>query len=78
MESTYLTKQHMLNIVESHLREMYAEQYSHRLRLIEFDAAGIQNTPGGMYEEISNMITQYDSRISAIEQEKQRLLALPD
>lgn len=78
MENTYLSKQQMLNVVESHLREMHAEQYSHRLRLMEFDAAGIENIVDGIYQEISNMVAQYDLRIAAIEQEKQRLLALPD
>jgi hypothetical protein len=78
MSNAYLTKQHMLNVVESHLREMNAEQYSHRLRIIEFDAAGIENIHGGMYEEISNMIAQYDIRIAALEQERERVLALPD
>jgi hypothetical protein len=76
MTNQYLNKQTMLNVLDAHLTDLNAEQYSHRLRIMEFDAAGIENINGGMYEEISNMINQYDNRIAALQAERDRVSLL--
>lgn len=78
MSNSYLSKNDMLNVLNGHLTELNAEQYSHRLRIIEFDAAGAENINSDMYNQISQMIAQYDLRIQALESEKERVLALPE
>jgi hypothetical protein len=78
MTNEYLDRNQMINIVRAHLRDLHAEKYSHELRIIEFDGAGIENIDDSLYNQISNMIPQYDLRIAALENELARLLALPE
>jgi len=78
MTNNYLSKQDMLNVVLAHIRDLHAEQYSHKLRIIEFEAAGLENINQDLYNQISDMVTQYDLRISALEAEKEKVLALPE
>jgi hypothetical protein len=78
MTNEYLDRNQMINIVRAHLRDLHAEKYSHELRIIEFNGAGIENIDDSLYNQISNMIPQYDLRIAALENELARLLALPE
>jgi hypothetical protein len=78
MTNEYLDRNQMINIVRAHLRDLHAEKYSHELRIIEFDGAGIENIDDSLYNQIANMIPQYDLRIAALENELARLLALPE
>jgi hypothetical protein len=78
MTNNYLSKQDMLNVVTAHIRDLHAEKYSHQLRIIEFDAAGSENIDQVLYNQIADMVTQYDLRISALEAEKEKVLAMPE
>lgn len=78
MTENYLSKQDRLNVLIAHIRDLHAEKYSHELRIIEFNAAGVDNIDEKLYNQIASMIPQYDSRIAALEAEKERVLALPE
>jgi hypothetical protein len=78
MTNEYLDKNQMINIVRAHLRDLHSEKYSHELRLIEFDGAGIENVDDSLYSQISSMIPQYDLRIAALEAELTRVSDLPE
>ena len=78
MTNEYLDKNQMINIVRAHLRDLHSEKYSHELRLIEFDWAGIENVDDSLYSQISSMIPQYDLRIAALEAELTRVSDLPE
>jgi hypothetical protein len=78
MTNEYLDKNQMINIITAHLRDLHAEKYSHELRIVEFDGAGIENIDESLYSQISSMIPQYDLRISALEAELARVSALPE
>jgi hypothetical protein len=57
---------------------LHAEKYSHELRIVEFDGAGIENIDDSLYSQISSMIPQYDLRIAALEAELARVSELPE
>jgi len=76
MTNQYLNKQTMLNVIDAHLNDLHAEQYSHELRIIEFNAAGLDNIDPGMYSQISDMVSQYDDRIAALQAERNRVALL--
>jgi hypothetical protein len=78
MTNEYLDKNQMINIVRAHLRDLHAEKYSHELRIVEFDGAGIENIDDSLYSQISSMIPQYDLRIAALEAELARVSELPE
>jgi hypothetical protein len=78
MLDSYITKEQRIAIIDAHLRDLHAEKYSHELRIIEFNAAGLENIDEELYLQISNMIPQYDDRIQALKDERVRVELLPE
>lgn len=68
-----LSNEQKIGIVNGHITELLAEQYSHQLRIIEFDGAGRENINPEMYQQMVDMVAQYDLRIAALQAEKDRL-----
>jgi len=78
MTNQYLDKQKMLSVLDAHLNDLHAEQYSHELRIMEFNAAGVENIDQVLYAQMSDMVSQYDLRINALKNERSRVDLLPE
>jgi hypothetical protein len=65
MSNTELNNDQKIGIINAHIVELKAEQYSHELRKIELETIG--SVDNEIYTNISKIIGDYDLQIAALE-----------
>ena len=73
MSSTDLNNEQKISIINAHIIELKAEQYSHEIRKIELET--IQSTDNEIYQNIVRIIGDYNLQISTLESLKSNLPA---
>lgn len=71
MSSTDLNNEQKIAIINAHITELKAEQYSHEIRKIELET--ISSTDNDIYSNIVRIIGDYDLQISTLESLKSNL-----
>jgi hypothetical protein len=71
MSDTDLNNEQKISIINAHIIELKAEQYSHEIRKIELET--IQSTDNEIYQNIVRIIGDYDNQISVLESLKANL-----
>ena len=65
MSNTELNNDQKIGIINAHIVELKAEQYSHELRKIELETIG--SIDNEIYTNMSKIIGDYDLQITALE-----------
>jgi hypothetical protein len=73
MSSTDLNNEQKIAIINAHIMELKAEQYSHEIRKVELET--ISSTDNEIYSNIVRIIGDYDLQISTLESLKSNLPA---
>jgi hypothetical protein len=73
MTSPDLNSQQKIAIINAHIMELKAEQYSHEIRKVELET--ISSTDNEIYSNIVRIIGDYNLQISTLESLKSNLPA---
>jgi hypothetical protein len=71
MAGTDLNDDQKIAIIDAHITELKAQQFSHEIRRIELQT--ISSTDNEIYENIVRIIGDYDLQIAALESLKSNL-----
>jgi hypothetical protein len=71
MSNIELSNDQKIGIINAHIMELKAEQYSHELRKIELETIG--SVDNEIYTNISKIIGDYDLQITTLESLKSDL-----